>query len=463
MLPETFTDEFNPAVVPSNIEAEQSVIGGILWDNAAIDRCDKIHAGMFFGRNHQIIWQAVCDMAAACKPVDVVTLDEHLRAAGADGQGCDLGYLIDLQQHTAGAANIRRYAQIVADKYAERQMLLAAQQIQALALERAGRTVGERQAEAVGLLTAIAEQAADVTEEKPYVQALQDSIKHKQALCDLPPGALLGFDTGLHALNRKTSGLRRGDLTVIGGRPSMGKSVLAENIARQCAKQGLKVRFQSYEMNAVDLTDRGAAAECGIDYGHLRTARMTAEEWTDYNGYINLAYRWNLLIDTEMIGIDRIAARCQAMQRKQGLDLLVVDHIHLMPRKGINEVQELDEITAKLKRLAMALNIHVLAVAQLNRAVNTRQSKRPEMSDIRGSGGIEQNANTVILPYRESYYDPAKNPNEAELILAKNRDGERGSVFVGWEGVHQRFTNHIGDWEPPPEPVYAAEADPYAI
>ena len=216
-------------------------------------------------------------------------------------------------------------------------------------------------------------------------------------------------------------------------------------------------------MNSTDLTDRGAAAQFGIDYGHLRTAVMNREEWDHYNDYVNLSASWSFLIDTEMVGVERLAARCRAMKRKQGLDLLVVDHLHLMPRPNKNTVQELDEITARLKRLAMELDIHVLLVAQLSRAVNGRPDKRPQMSDLRESGGIEQNANIIIFPYRPGYYDASVNQNEAELILAKNRDGERGSVIVGWQGQYQRFVDQPDPWEAPAQVEQEAKDDPFNV
>lgn len=451
-------------LIPSSIEAEQAVIGGVLVSNAGFDDCDKLKPEMFFHLGHRVVWQAICDMRAANQPVDVVTLDNYLTEHSLNQEnGMELGYLIDLHVNTASAANIARYAQTVLDRYAERSMLLASEKIKDLATERDGRSVAERQAEAVALLTEIADQAADVNEERTYLQALKESIHRKQMLCDLPEGAIVGFSTGLRALDQQTGGLRRGDLTVIGGRPSMGKSVLAENIARCCARNGLKVRFQSYEMTAADLTDRGAAAQYLIDYGNLRSAKMTRKEWDDYNDYVNLSLSWSFLIDTEMIGIDRLAARCRAMKRKQGLDLLVVDHLHLMPRPGKNAVSELDEITARLKRLAMELDIHVLLVAQLSRAVNGRSDKRPQMSDLRESGGIEQNANTIIFPYRPGYYDDQLSPYDAELIVAKNRDGIRGPVSVGWQGQFQRFCDEADPWTPPPAAESVPEHDPYSL
>lgn len=451
----------------SNIYAEQAVIGAVLVDNTAFDDCAKLTADMFFHLGHKAVWRAICDMRAADKAVDVVTLDSHLANCGGDGgNGMDLAYFADLQLNTASAANVGRYVQTVLDRFAERQMLQAGLDIQNLAVARDGSTVSDRQAKAVAMLTAIAEQAADVAHEMTYLQALKAAILRKQELMDMGDDCLLGFDTGLSLLNAKTYGLRRGDLTVIGGRPSMGKSVLAENIARHCAKNGLAVRFQSYEMSASDLTDRGAAAEKGIDYSVLRLARFSDEDWSKYNSYVRTASEWSLTLDTEMVGIDKLTARCRTMKRKQGLDLLVVDHLHLMPRLTTNEVQELDEITARLKRLAMELDIHVLLVAQLSRGVNGRENKRPSMSDIRGSGAIEQNANTIIFPYRDEYYNQGQsNPGEAELIIAKNRDGERCTIHVGWEGKHQRFTDEIPFWDAPRSDDKPAQKqhDPYRV
>ena len=222
----------------------------------------------------------------------------------------------------------------------------------------------------------------------------------------------------------------------------MGKSVLAENIARHFAKSGLSVRFQSYEMSAVELVQRGAAAEYGIDYGRLKKFRMTQMERDNFTLYLSKSQNWKFAIDTEMAGIDTLAARCRVEKRKSGLDVLFVDHLHLMPRKGVNEVAELDDITARLKRLAMELQIHVVLVAQLNRATEKQADKRPSLADLRGSGGIEQNANLVLMPYREGYYDSDAPQETAELIIAKNRDGERGVLDLKWEGHHQRFAGY---------------------
>ena len=449
----------------SNTEAEQSILGSIFIDNEALAKCDKLTAQSFFFFPHRLIYQAMVDMAANNQPIDVVTLEAVLKAREQNDAAGGLSYLIDLHTQTPSAANIEQYVNIVADCYAERQMANVAEQIASLASERTGRSVADRQAEAVQLLHQVADVAAGTNEEKSYSQAIQAALDRMEQIGNLPAGALLGFTTGLRQLDDATVGLRRGDLTVIGARPSMGKSVLAENIARANAKLGYSVHFQSYEMPASDLVIRGAAAEQGIDFGNLRKARLTQQELDAFNVYLKRAENWKFAIDTEMVGIDKLAARCRAKKNRHGvgLDLLAVDHLHLMPLANPNnKVSELDDITAKLKRLAMELDIHVVLVAQLNRGVEMRQDKRPTMADLRESGGIEQNANLVILPYRHAYYYEDANPNEAELIIAKNRDGERGTLYVGWEGNHQRFINHAREWNAPKKPVQQ-QADPCSI
>lgn len=333
-----------------------------------------------------------------------------------------------------------RYARLVSESAAERELRFAAEQIERLATERDGRSIADRQAEAVALLDKISGTAAGKSEEMSYEDAIRATLHHWERISETD--GMLGFSTGLKCLDEVTGGLQRGNLTVIGARPGMGKSVLAENIARHCAKNGLSVRFQSYEMSGIELTQRGAAAEHSIDYGRLKKYRMTREEHNGFAEYLNEARDWKFVIDTEMVGIEAISARCRLEKRKSGLDVLVVDHLHLMPRKGVNEVAELDDITARLKRLAMELQIHVLLVAQLNRATEKQADKRPSLADLRGSGGIEQNANLVLMPYREGYYDSDAPQETAELIIAKNRDGERGVLDLVWQGQYQRFCEY---------------------
>ncbi|WP_455019577.1 replicative DNA helicase [Neisseria sicca] len=428
------TEQFE---ILASLEAEQSVLGAILIDNDSANLLTDLTPKDFFSDKNGLIFKTAMSMISDGLPVDVITLDAELGRRGLSEEAGGLAYLIDLHQNTPSAANVGRYARLVSESAAERELRFAAEQIERLATERDGRSIADRQAEAVALLDKISGTAAGRSEEMSYEDAIRATLHHWERISETD--GMLGFSTGFSNLDEATGGLQRGNLTVIGARPGMGKSVLAENIARHCAKNGLSVRFQSYEMSGVELTQRGASAEYAIDYGRLKKYRMTQTETDNFALYINKARNWKFVINTEMIGIDTIAARCRLEKRKSGLDLLVVDHLHLMPRKGVNEVAELDDITARLKRLAMELQIHVLLVAQLNRATEKQADKRPSLADLRGSGGIEQNANLVLMPYREGYYDSEASQGTAELIIAKNRDGERGVLDLTWEGQYQRF------------------------
>ena len=428
----------------ASMEAEQSLLGGLLLENAAFAKVGSLKAEMFANHQHKILFDTLSAMLANHEPADIVTVGEKLEQRGALETVGGMDYLITLAQHTPSAANIARYAQIVRDRYGMRELLGAGQQI--AEMRNDDLTLPEMQAKAVELVAAASRATQGASKAKFAGEIVQDLIAYYDQIMQMPNGAMLGFSTGLKALDATTQGLRRGDLSVIGGRPSMGKSILAENIARHNAKKGLAVRIQSYEMGAKDLAIRGCAADKEVDYGNARRGRMTAGEVDLLNDYINELSSWNLSVDSESLNIDELVAECRIQKHQHGLDLLVVDHIHLMPLQDArNEVRELDEITAKLKRLAIELDIHVIAVAQLNRGKEKALETRPTMSDIRGSGGIEQNANLVIFPYRPAYYDNSENPTKAELILAKNRDGMRGTLHIGFRGEYQKFTN---DFDP---------------
>ena len=428
----------------ASMEAEQSLLGGLLLENAAFAKIGSLKAEMFANHQHKILFGTMAAMLANHEPADIVTVGEKLEQRGALETVGGMDYLVTLAQHTPSAANIARYAQIVRDRYGMRELLGAGQQI--AEMRNDDLTLPEMQAKAVELVAAASRATQGASKAKFAGEIVQDLIAYYDQIMQMPNGAMLGFSTGLKALDATTQGLRRGDLSVIGGRPSMGKSILAENIARHNAKKGLAVRIQSYEMGAKDLAIRGCAADKEVDYGNARRGRMTAGEVDLLNDYINELSGWNLSVDSESLNIDELVAECRIQKQQHGLDLLVVDHIHLMPLQDVrNEVRELDEITAKLKRLAIELDIHVIAVAQLNRGKEKALETRPTMSDIRGSGGIEQNANLVIFPYRPAYYDNSENPTKAELILAKNRDGMRGTLHIGFRGEYQKFTN---DFDP---------------
>lgn len=434
----------------TSMEAEQSVLGGILLDGLpAFARCDRLAAEMFYLAAHRLVYGVMAQMAADGLPLDVVTVGEALEARNLAAETGGMGYLVELAQITPSAANIVRYAAIVESRYTERRLLAASAEIERIALDKSGESAEDKCSAAAAVLGKVNDTLLHKAETcQSYAQALGGTLDY---MAQKRKG-LQGISTGLADLDAITQGLQKGNLVVIAARPGMGKTVLAENIARHAAKQGLRVHFQSYEMSQRELVMRGMAAEAEIHFGSLKRGELDIEEIRRKDWFVGRAPEWALTIDSEPAGIERLCLAARDRKLADGLDLLVIDHLHLMPRPGRNsEVQELGDITARLKRLAMELDIPVLLLAQLNRAVAKQTDKRPTMADIRGSGSIEQDANIIIMPHRPGYYDENENPHLAELIVAKNRDGEAGTVYAGWEGHYQRFTDQVPYWAPPPK------------
>lgn len=425
----------------AGLDAERCVLGGLMLDEAAPSRIPEVHGRMFYLPRHRLIFSALAALVDAGEPRDVVSVSAELEQRGLLGEAGGLEYLIELAQNTPSAANIARYAKIVIGLDTERRLRTAGMQICEIAQRQDGTAVEDKCAEAAALLGGVCNPGRE--RECGYAQAAGMVYDY------LAEEGRPGIPTGLAALDDMTGGLQRGSLTVIAARPGMGKTVLAENIARHAAKQGLAVLFQSYEMSPRELAMRGMAAEAEIDFGRLKHRRLTREEDERRAWFGQVAQHWRLDIDCAASDAGRLCLNARNRALAGNLDLLVIDHLHLMPRPGKNsEVQELGDITARLKRLAVELDIPVLLLAQLNRAVARQNDKRPTMADIRGSGSIEQDANLIIMPHRPGYYDENESPFAAELIVAKNRDGETGTVHAGWDGRFQRFTESAPHRQP---------------
>jgi len=435
----------------SYIEGEQSIIGGLMLSNDAIDACSDLRVGMFFDPANAKIYQAIVELIADGKPADVVTVHEALEACGLDDVCGGISYLATVSQNTPSAANIRRYVDIVKDRASERQLLQVGDLVRDLAVERNGRLISDRHAEAVRLLGEIEITAIEGSREKTAAEALHDGIREIDHRLSVPEGELGGLHTGLRELDRMLDGLHKGELIIVGARPSMGKSCIGEMISRVNAKRGYAVRFQSYEMPAKHLMFRSAAAEMEINLEKIRKAKMSREEYDKFAIFVGMSAEWRLVIDEDSPTIDKIAVRCQAQRRKTGLDLLIVDHLHLIPLPGRgNEAKELGDVTSRLKRLARDLDIPVVLLAQLNRANSSGVARPPNLTDLRGSGSIEQDADVVIFPHRPGYYDDQANPGEADLIVSKQRNGPVGKICVGWRGDYVRYQDSVpSDWNPP--------------
>ena len=440
----------------TNVEAEQNILGGILIEPTAITRCAILTPEKFYQAQHRIIFRALLNMAATNEPIDIITLNDKLEARGEAENAGGLAYLIDLSQNTPSAKNISRYVDIVNDRFVERGLLRASAVIEKIAVSKDGETVAEKLSKAADELAAVGKDAVKrVT--KTFSETVEDLIGDLDKRLD---GVRFGLPTGLMKLDEMTGGLPNGNLIVIAARPSMGKTVLAENIARFALKQGKAVHFQSYEMSAVELARRGMAAECNIPMQNLKTGRLTDTDYGNMPIYVSQVNNWKVDVNCDLLNVDELCFLAKEKKMTTGLDLLVVDHLNIMPRPGRDEVNELGYISRRLKNLAVELNIPVVLVAQLNRGNTKQADKRPNMADIRGSGSVEQDANIIIMPHRESYYNKNENPSIAELIVAKNRDGEMGTVICGWKGQFMKF-------EEEPDLTWQAlkheEHDPYSV
>ena len=449
-------------------EAEQSIIGGLLLNNNAIDRCQDLTHVMFGSQANAVIYKTMAKMIQDGKAADVVTVNNELTAHGNAEMVGGLAYLVEITQSVPSAANIRRYVEIVRHKHLESEIFKAGQRMQEIALSHQGETIEEKQQEIAMLVAGLESNESEGNSVSSAKDAIIDAVMHLDTVMNLPKGELLGFGSGLRPVDNATFGFCRGDLLVVAGRPSMGKSVFAENLMRYNAKKGFSVRYQSYEMKARDLAMRGVSAEGEVNFGNLRSGQMTNSEWDSLsvaNGNYSIL---PITIDEDQLRIAQIVARCRAQKRRDGLDILIVDHLHLMPLDDKDEVRALGNITKALKLLAKELDILVVLVAQLSRSVEQRTDKKPRMSDLRGSGSIEQDADYILFPWRAGYYFDDRNPNEAHILVAKNRNGETyadNGIEVGWQGKSQKFTNTVEPWTPPtPEELQQAqEDDPYGL
>ncbi len=429
-------------IPPHSIEAESSVLGGILLDNGAWDRVgDLLADGDFYRFEHRLIFGAISSLVNASKPADVITVFEHLQNQGKGEEIGGLSYLNSLAQYVPSAGNIRRYAEIVRERSILRKLVGASDEIATNAFNPKGRPVAEIVDEAEQKIFNIGEQGSRMKQGfqgmDTLVVALLDRV---QEMAD-NPNDVTGVPTGFYDLDRMTAGFQAGDLIVLAARPSMGKTALAINIAEHVAlHEGLPVAVFSMEMGAAQLAVRIVGSIGRIDQSHLRTGKLTDEEWPRLTEAIEKLRNISLHID-ESAGLTSTELRANArrLARQCGkLGLIVVDYLQLMSGSGgsseENRATELGEISRGLKMLAKELQCPVLALSQLNRSVETRTDKRPMMSDLRESGAIEQDADIIMFIYRDEYYtkDACKEPGVAEVIIAKQRNGPTGTVKLAF-------------------------------
>jgi replicative DNA helicase len=437
-------------VPPHSVEAEASVLGGLLLDNAAWDRIgDVVRADDFYRADHRIIFEVVAKLIDAGRPADVVTTFEALQGLGRADEVGGLAYLNTLAHETPSAANIVRYAEIVRDRAILRFLVSVSDQIASQALNPAGRETRQILDEAESQIFQIGEQGARRSAGfQNFHDVLARVVDRVDDLYKNPnPSDVTGVPSGFFDLDQKTAGMHPGDLMIIAGRPSMGKTSLALNIAEFVAiAERLPVAIFSMEMGAEQLAMRVLCSVGRLDAQRVRTGRLTEDDWGRLTQAMTQTKEASIHIDeTPALNPLELRSRARRLSRQYGkLGLIVVDYLQLMSASssGENRTTEISEITRSLKGLAKELGCPVLALSQLNRTVEQRTDKRPVMSDLRESGAIEQDADLILFIYRDEVYRPdTPDKGVAEIIIAKQRNGPIGTVRLTFLGQFTKFEN----------------------
>ena len=453
-VPQTSSDSqlLNLKVPPHSIDAEQSVLGGLLIDNGAFDKIgDVVTDGDFYRDDHRRIFRHVSRLIERGKPADVVTVDEAIKASEDKDKTGGITYLAALAGNTPSAHNVRRYAEIVRECAVLRKLIEVSTEIADSALNRMGKDVGQLLDEAESKVFQIAEAGARTRQGFMEIQPLLtqvmeriDLLYHKDN-----PSDITGIPTGYRDLDRETSGLQPGDLIIIAGRPSMGKTALALNMAEHVAVENkLPVAVFSMEMSGSQLAMRLLGSIGRLDQHKLRTGRLSDDDWNRLTNAVGKLHDAPILVDESgALNALELRARARRLSRTYGaLGLVIVDYLQLMQAttSGENRATEISEISRSLKSLAKELKVPVVALSQLSRAVEQRTGpKRPIMSDLRESGAIEQDADLILAIYREEVYTPdTPEKGVAEIIILKQRNGPIGTVKLTFLGEYTRFENY---------------------
>ena len=439
-------------VPPHSIEAEQSVLGGLLLDNGAWDRAgDLLTDSDFYRYEHRMIYAAIGNLINATKPADVITVFEQLQSLGKAEECGGLPYLNALAQSVPSAANLRRYAEIVRERAVLRKLVAASDEIATAAFNPQGRPVSQILDEAEGKIFKIGEEGSRSKQGFHSMDSLVvDLLDRVQELAENGAEDVTGVRTGFFDLDRMTAGLQPGDLIILAARPSMGKTAFALNIGEHVAvSEGLPVVVFSMEMGASQLALRVVGSLGRIDQQHLRTGALRDDEWSRLSEAVEKLRNASIFIDeTPGLSPSELRARARRQARQCGqLGLIIVDYLQLMSGSGgaseENRATVIGEISRGLKALAKELRCPVIALSQLNRSVETRTDKRPMMSDLRESGAIEQDADVIMFIYRDEYYtkEACKEPGVSEIIIGKQRNGPVGTVKLAFLKPLTKFEN----------------------
>lgn len=449
-IPAMANQAADPAVAnlklpPHSLEAEQSVLGGLMLEETAWDRAAEIISEAdFYRRDHRLIFRAIAELASENKPRDALTVSSALNRMGELDDAGGMAYLGEIMKNTASAANIGAYAEIVRERSVLRQLIRVSYEISDTAYQPQGATSNEILDEAERKIFAIAEQQTKGQGPqalRPLLTAAIDRIEQLFSSND----PLTGLSTGFADMDERTAGLQKADLVIVAARPSMGKTAFAMNLVENVLLGGAPVLVFSMEMPAGSLVMRMLSSLGRIDQTRVRSGKLEEEDWPRLTSTMAMLNEQKLFIDDSPgLSPTELRARARRVARENGgvLGMIMVDYLQLMRVPGLenNRVNEISEISRSLKGLAKELNCPVIALSQLNRALEQRPNKRPVMSDLRESGAIEQDADVIMFIYRDEVYNPeSPDKGTAEIIIGKQRNGPIGTLRLAFQGKYTRF------------------------
>jgi replicative DNA helicase len=445
----TFETQHELRIPPHSIESESSLLGALLLNNEAhglIAGLFKVHD--FYRHEHRLVYQAIVELIDNDKPADVVTVYEYLASTGKAEEVGGVAYLNSLAQYVPSASNIVRYAEVVQSKAILRRLISVSDEIMAEAFSTKGKTPAEQLESAEAKIMKIGSTNSLRPEEKT-LNVLIPRFNEMLLERSENPGKLVGLATGFTDLDQMTSGLKKGNLVVIAGRPAMGKTSLCMNMAEHCAlNEKLPVLVISLEMSCDELTTRLVGSVGRVDQMNLQTAELEDHEWGRVSEAMDKLH--SAPIDIQDAGVNTIAEiRAVArrfLHRHRKIGMVIVDYLQLVSGTSDgreNRATEVGHVSRGLKLLAGELQCPVIALSQLNRSLEDRPDKRPRMSDIRESGSVEQDADVIMFVYRDEVYtkEMCLTPGVAEVIIGKQRNGPTGTVRLAWQPTYTRFAN----------------------
>jgi replicative DNA helicase len=433
-------------IPPNNLEAEQSVLGGIMFDNSALPRAiESLKTGEeFYKPAHKLIFAAFLELFEKSEPIDLMTVSERLRKKRQLDEVGGLNYLGHLMELFPTAANVGIHARIVREKAVLRRLITTAGELANLGFEDT-EEVDEVIERAEKMVFELAEERIQRGFHS-FKDVINKTIKHIEDLFD-NKGLLTGLPSGFTDLDKKTTGFQPGDLIIMAGRPAMGKTAICINIAEHLAIDKEKVvAFFSLEMSAMQLSLRMLSSQSQISMHMIRGGYLSKDQWPTITRAVQELYEASIFIDDQpMQTVLEIRAKARRLKAEKGLDVIIIDYLQLLSSRGKveNRVQELSEMTRSLKGMARELNVPVIVISQLSRKVEDRHNKRPQLADLRESGSIEQDADLVCFIYRAEYYDDKKFElkGKAEIIIGKQRNGPTGRIPLTFINEIMRFHN----------------------